>query len=133
METKIKNYLNKTSKHLFVIGDDTFYKVLPITHENKLYALTLKFKWGSSKIQTVEVQKYINWYDGNALCEFKKELFTEGGDHHAIKHFKAMRELLSKIEDICIHASNKRLSLEHLTDNIKECLTANAIEVKTEE
>ena len=127
METKILNYLNKASKHLFLTENNKFFKVMPVKFGDKLHAVTIFFGEGKPDVYVIDVDKYISWYGGNALNVMQNRLFN--GDGNAIKHFKAVRELLGKVEQFKVESAN----LDDFTAKVKKLFGDNPIAAKTAE
>lgn len=101
-EQKVLNYLNKTSRHLFINDKGEFYKVMPIKVKDKWYAVALTFNGTTVTTMYIDIQKYIGWYDNNVLSIIKHELFY-GFSGKAIRNFKLMKEKMLEVNKYLVN------------------------------
>ena len=107
-------YLNKTSDHLFVINDGSFFKVEPFEREGKLYYATILINKDKVFIYVREAVSEQNYaYAGNnTLNNLQKALFPVYYKTKSIPYFKRMRVLIQDLmTDIKLdNNSNKELA-----------------------
>lgn len=95
LEEKVKetkDYIQKSSEHLFVVNDIILTKVIPFTKEDTLYY---------AKLTIVKDKVYLDIhknYDDGCKWRVKNRLFPAYVKTKSIPYFKKMRELVKMIE-----------------------------------
>lgn len=94
INTEVKNYLNKSTKHLFLING-VEHKIL--VEGDFIIRITGK------DVSVSQISKKIGWYGSNAKCVIKHDLFLIPRYYNkeitTIKNYKAARELYDKISE----------------------------------
>jgi len=100
IETEVSNYLNKTSKHLFVTESGYYYKIITFKRNEKEYYATLLFNNDNFQINDQEIvsDNYYNYYGNNTTNMIKHMLFPEYYKTKSIPFFKKMKNLIKEIE-----------------------------------
>jgi len=123
IKTEVVNYLNNTSKHLFVTTKGDFYKVL--VEGNNFIVIN------GDKASTYDIDQYISWYGANAKCVIKHKLFlipsytslnypaTNSNKIRSIKNFKTMNEKISTIKESISGKTDK----DEITKLVTQSLT----------
>ena len=94
INTEVKNYLNKATKHLFLING-VEHKIL--IEGDFIIRITGK------DVSVSEISKKIGWYGSNSKCVIKHDLFLipryPNKEIITIKNYKAAKELYNKISE----------------------------------
>lgn len=96
-EKRTNEYLNKTSKHLFVheFNQDRLFKVIPFKCGNKNVVATIKI----SETRITVTLKELNYYSASSLIDMKYDFFPTWNKARSIKNFKGIRQLTSEIKE----------------------------------
>jgi hypothetical protein len=96
---EIKNYLNKTSNHLFVTESGHMYKIQSFEREAKLYYAAITLGKGVVSINVKEAlhDRTYAWYGNNSLDVLKAVVFPSYQKSKSIPYFKKMRELMTEL------------------------------------
>ena len=87
---ELKNYITKSSEHLFVVNDKKIMKIIPFTIDGVDYVYQAYFSDNSVSINTIKIQ--------NTKHEHKMDLFPVYVKTKSIPYFKRMREIVKVIE-----------------------------------
>jgi len=90
IKSEVVNYLNNTSKHLFVNEKGEFFRVLV---EGNNYIVM-----NGDKASTYNIDEQVSWYGANAKNVIKHNLFLNR-KLKSIKNFKTMKEKVSTIKE----------------------------------
>ena len=94
---KMNNYVNKTSKHLFVDGNNNrFLKVIPFKHGEKNMVASIKFDENYFWVTISEVKATST----QSLFFLKTSFFPQWTYAKSIPNFKIMREKSAEIKEI---------------------------------
>lgn len=99
IETQVKNYLEKTSRHLFVTESGYLYKIVPLYKDNKTYYATIMVGNGQLLINVKEAvtDSQYTWYGNNTAHVIKRNVFPEYYKAKSIPYFKRMRDFLDEM------------------------------------
>ena len=97
---KIENYLETTSKHLFLTEDGRFFKAFPVKIKDVLYCATLEFDGKEfNKVNIIDTNHYIKYYGNNAKSVIADILFPQhSGKKVSTSNFKAMKEKVNEVK-----------------------------------
>lgn len=128
LNEKVQDYLNKTSKHLFTIDSEyinkltnEFYKVIPVTINDKLHYIKLRFNEKEAFVQINNTDYIIskNIFGSN----FKDSIFPKYSKHTSIKKTRKFEEKFNEIKRVVDESSSD--TLQNLTIKIKNILVNN--------
>lgn len=105
-----KAYIAKSTQHLFVMNEKTYYKIISFTRDGQLHYATLTIAGENVSIKVINTNRY-KW-------EFKQHLFPQYVKTKSIPYFKAMRELVSMVEAEINLTDNKAL-VEKIKTKVK--------------
>lgn len=105
-----KAYIAKSTQHLFVMNEKTYYKIISFTRDGQLHYATLTIAGENVSINVINTNRY-KW-------EFKQHLFPQYVKTKSIPYFKAMRELVSMVEAEINLTDNKAL-VEKIKTKVK--------------
>lgn len=105
-----KAYIAKSTQHLFVMNEKTYYKIISFTRDGQLHYATLTIAGENVSINVINTNRY-KW-------EFKQHLFPQYVKTKSIPYFKAMRELVSIVEAEINLTDNKAL-VEKIKTKVK--------------
>ncbi len=108
IKTEVLNYLEQTSKHLFVKKNGELYKVF--VEGNNIIVLN------GDKTTIYDIDQYISWYEGNAKCVIKHILFLNK-ELKSTKNFKTMKEKVSTIKE-AISEKTDKTEITKITNSI---------------
>lgn len=106
---EIINYVEKSSKHLFLIGDNE-HKVF--LHDKYCISIT------GDRIVTIDIDKIIEWYNGNSKSVISDMIFLiprYGSKIKSIPYYKAAKEKYNGI----LKSLNGISDLNQIRDSIK--------------
>ena len=110
IKSEVVNYLNNTSKHLFVNEKGEFYKVL--VEGNNFIVID------GERVTTYNIDEQVSWYGVNAKCVIKHSLFLNK-KLKSIKSFKTIKEKYSRIKEVISGKTEKN----EITKSVKQELT----------
>lgn len=89
---QVTNYLDLTSKHLFM----NYKKLFTIVKiDNDYYSISCDKDLTNIKFGKIDIDKQIEWYKANSKCVIKHSLFLNK-KYVSIPYFKAMRESIKE-------------------------------------
>lgn len=125
IKTSANRYLAKTSKHLFKLGEEHYFKVETFNRDGKDYFATIHIKPDKVVIVVQEIisEAFFNQHGNNSLSILKSNVFGWYKPSN-VSYFKKMRNFITKIKgDISLdNKVNQGLSYNYL-DEIKEVIT----------
>lgn len=107
---ELKNYITKSSEHLFVVNEKQIMKIIPFTIDGVDYVYQAYFADNYVSIKTRKIQ-YDKQYH-------KLDLFPVYVKTKSIPYFKRMREIVKVIE-----AYENKLDVKSLEAELKPLLT----------
>lgn len=110
IKSEVVNYLDNTSKHLFVNEKGEFYKVIV---EGNIFIVI-----DGERVSTSNIDEQISWHGSNTKCVIKHSLFLNK-NLKSNKSFKAIKEKYSKIKDVISTKTDK----SEITKLVKQELT----------
>ena len=110
IKSEVVNYLNNTSKHLFVNEKGEFYKVL--VEGNNFIVID------GEKVSTFNIDEQVSWYDVNTKNVIKHSLFLNK-KLKSIKSFKTIKEKYARIKEVISGKTDK----SEITKLVKQELT----------
>jgi hypothetical protein len=120
---KIEDYLETTSKHLFLTEDGKFFKAFSVKIKDKLYCITLNFDGvESNNVTIIDVERYIPRYGNNTKNVISHFLFPPHVNRRtSISSFKAMKEKVNEIKKF-IEEKFDGKNIEIIVNEIKKML-----------
>lgn len=93
-QNKMDNYVNKTTKHLFIDENNRMFKVIPFKHGEKNMVATIRFndKYFWMGFREVNAELY-------SFFDMKTTFFPQWGKATSIRNYKRMRELSQNVKD----------------------------------
>lgn len=122
METRITNYLMKTSKHLFVDGNNKFYKVM-LTKDNndKWIYITVRFNETSCDV-TVKPVVIHTPHNVSLIC-LQNDIFPKWEKRQSIPFFKEARlKMYDVLKSVRNHYDGSKESLNKIKEETSEIL-----------
>ena len=112
IKTEVMNYLNKTTKHLFLING-VEHKVL--VEGDFIIRITGK------NVSVSQISKKIGWHGSNTKCVIKHELFLipryPNKEIKTIKNYKSAKELYNKISE-SIKGKTDKTEIENIVKGL---------------
>ncbi len=108
LEKQIENYLEKASKHVYVIKGGNYYKIIPLYNEGKLYVATIIMGKGkvTMNVRLAMPERDFIAYGNDTANIFKRNMFPVYYKAKSIPYFKRMRKLIEDITPL-INVDNK--------------------------
>lgn len=124
IEASIKNYLSKTSEHLFVNEkEDTFMKIIPFEYNGNQMYCQLRFGNGKASIYIGNVSSKFVTYKNNTLAIIQDEIFKSGTKYHSIPNFKKMKEITAFMYELLNKYDGTKASTDLILSIVKEQLS----------
>ena len=123
METRITNYLMKTSKHLFVDGNNKFYKVMLTKDKNdKWVYITVRFDENSCDVRIRPVGITTTPHT-ESLAYLQYTIFPKYEKRTSIPYFKeAKLKMYEVLKSVRSHYDGTKESLTKITEETSEIL-----------
>lgn len=133
LEQEVLAYLNKTAKHLFITEDKMFFKVIPVSINDKWYYASIRFNGEKCIVNITDVSKMIAWHHEHVKRVIKDSLFPLNYDKKtSIPNFRLMRE---KTLEIVKYLQANYVGTNDVTvkNGITKILEGITFQVKTQE
>lgn len=123
METRINNYLMKTSKHLFVDGNNKFYKVmLTKDKDDKWIYITVRFNESSCDVRVRPVGITTTPHT-ESLAHLQDVIFPKYEKRDSIPFFKEARiKIFEVLKSVRHYYDGTKESLNKITEETSEIL-----------
>jgi hypothetical protein len=124
METRITNYLMKTSKHLFVDGNNKFYKVMLTKDSNDQWVyITVRFNEDSCDVRVKPIVVSNSPYHTTDLEYLQNNLFPKWEKRQSIPFFKEARlKMYEVLKSVRTHYDGSKESLTKINEDTSEIL-----------
>ena len=122
METRINSYLMKTSKHLFVDGNNRFYKVMLTKDKNDEWIyITVRFDESICDVRIKPVGLITPHTE--SLAYIQNNIFPKYDKRDSIPFFKEARiRMFEVLKSVRHHYDGTKESLAKITEEISEIL-----------
>jgi len=122
METRITNYLMKTSKHLFVDSNKKFYKVMLTKDNNDQWIyITVRFDDKGCDVRVKPV--VIHTPHNESLAYLQNNLFPKWEKRESIPFFKEARlKMYEVLKSVRTHYDGSKESLIKINEETSEIL-----------
>lgn len=111
IKTDVVNYLNKTSKHLFVDDKGNLFKV--IFDENLGRYITIQ--GDRVDVSYITIDEKIAYYGSNTKCIIKHDLFLNK-NLKSVKNFKVMRQTVKQIQDGIVEGMDRNQIIKFVSE-----------------
>lgn len=93
------NYFTKTSNHLFLINDNTYYKLELVNENGKYYVVKYLITDGKAKISVSDLltDAFFEYYKNDSISVTKDKYFPNFNKTKSIPYFKKMRTLIADL------------------------------------
>ena len=104
IKSEVVNYIEKTSKHLFVKENGDFQKAIIIN--NNIIIFSIKKDLSDGKFDIYQLDDQIKYYTNNTKCVLKHRIFLNK-KLKSIRNFKTINDKLSKIKEVILDRTDR--------------------------